>query len=160
MAKYSQASETIEKIVNDISNELGLVHMGIDFQPLCVSKAKEVCKIVKANELAEYISKRDDLLFVLCFEEAFDQVDDETKYMWLRMEMEKVSFDSEKDKVNLGCPSFTIPIGFYDKYKSKAIDAALLGHYTIAQIEDRRKQAEAEKKAERMRKRKNKQNAE
>ena len=157
MAKYSQASETIEKIVNGISNELGLVHMGIDFQPLCVNKAKQVCKIVKANEMTEYISKRDDLLFVLCFEEAFDQVDDDTKYMWLRQEMEKVSFDSEKDKVNLGCPSFEMPISFYDKYKSKAIECALLEHYTIAQIEDKRKQAEAEKKAERMRKKKNKQ---
>ena len=51
MAKYSKVSEEIENLVIEISNEIGLINYGIDFQPLCVNKAKEVCKIVKANEL-------------------------------------------------------------------------------------------------------------
>jgi hypothetical protein len=87
MAKYSQASESIERLVNDISNEMNLIHYGVDFQPLCVNKAKEVCKIIKANELAEYASNREGLVFVLCYEDAFDLVDEQTQYMWLRMEM-------------------------------------------------------------------------
>ena len=49
MAKYSKASDSIENLVTEISNELGLTNYGVDFQPLCVNKAKEVCKIVKAN---------------------------------------------------------------------------------------------------------------
>ena len=76
MGKYSQASETIENLVIDISNELGLINYGVDFQPLCVNKAKEVCKIVKANELVEFSSNREDLVFVVCYEDAFDQVDE------------------------------------------------------------------------------------
>ena len=43
MAKYSEASESIENLVVEISNELGLINYGVDFQPLCVKKAKEVC---------------------------------------------------------------------------------------------------------------------
>jgi hypothetical protein len=147
MAKYSQASENIENLVVDISNELGLINYGVDFQPLCVNKAKEVCKIVKANELAEYASNREDLVFVLCYEDAFDLVDEKTQYMWLRMEMEKVAYDTEKDKMVLGCPQITVPVGVYEKYKEVAVDAALLGQYTIAQIKEKEKEEAAQRKA-------------
>ena len=147
MGKYSKASEDIEKLVNDISNELGLINYGIDFEPLFVKKAKEVCKIVKANELAEYASKREDLIFVLCYEDAFDLVDEKTKYMWLRMEMDKVSYDTEKDKMILGCPQITVPVGFYEKYKGAAVETALLGQYTIAQIEEKKKEEAEQRKA-------------
>lgn len=146
-SKYSEASETIEKLVNDIANELNLINFGVDFQPLCVNKAKEVCKVVRANELAEYASKRDDLVFVICYEDAFDQVDEQTQYMWLRAEMDKVSYDTEKDKLVIGCPSITIPVGMYEKYKGAVVDAALLGQYTIAQIEEKKKEEAEQRKA-------------
>lgn len=146
-SKYSEASETIEKLVNDIANELNLINFGVDFQPLCVNKAKEVCKLVRANELAEYASKRDDLVFVICYEDAFDQVDEQTQYMWLRTEMDKVSYDTEKDKLVIGCPSITIPVGMYEKYKGAVVDAALLGQYTIAQIEEKKKEEAEQRKA-------------
>ena len=147
MGKYSKASEDIERLVNDISNELGLINYGIDFEPLFVKKAKEVCKIVKANELAEYASKREDLIFVLCYKDAFDLVDEKTQYMWLRMEMDKVSYDTEKDKMILGCPQITVPVGFYEKYKGAAVESALLGQYTIAQIEEKKKEEAEQRKA-------------
>jgi hypothetical protein len=147
MAKYSQASDSIENLVIEISNELGLINYGVDFQPLCVNKAKEVCKIVKANELAEYASNREDLVFVVCYEDAFDLVDEKTQYMWLRMEMEKVAYDTEKDKMIIGCPQITVPVGFYEKYKGAAVESALLGQYTIAQIEEKKKEEAEQRKA-------------
>ena len=49
MGKYSKVSEEIDNLVNEISNELGLFNYGVDFEPICVAKAKEVCKVVKAN---------------------------------------------------------------------------------------------------------------
>ena len=147
MAKYSQASESIDRLINDISNDLGLIHYGVDFQPLCVTKAKEVCKLVKANELAEYASERENLVFVLCYEDAFDLVDEKTQYMWLRMEMEKIVYDTEKDKMSIGCPQITVPVGFYEKYKGAAVESALLGQYTIAQIEGKKKEEAEQRKA-------------
>lgn len=172
MAKYSKASDEIEELVNDIANELGLINFGIDFQPLCVSKAKEPVKIVKANELAEYASNREDLVFVLCYEEAFDAISSstaseeerekakQTKYMWLRAEMEKVSYDTEKDKMTIGCPSFTLPVGVYEKYKGAAVQAAVLGQYTIAKIEQDKKEEAERKKALKLSKKKKGGNAE
>ena len=155
MAKYSESTEEIQTMVNDLANEMGLVNYGVDFQPLCVSKAKEVCKIVKANELAEFASNREDLVFVLCYEDAFyatddmnhPMVSDETKKMWIRLAMDAVSYDTEKDKLVIGCPQITIPVGLYEKYGKDAVDAALLGQYTIAQLEQKKKEEAERKKA-------------
>ena len=159
MAKYTEASQEIEDLVNEIANELGLVHLGVDFQPLCVNKSKTVCKVVKANELAEYASQREGLIFVLVYEEAFDAITAQstteeerekarkTKYMWLRTEMEKVSVDTEKDKISIGCPSITVTVGMYEQFKGTVVDAALLGQYTIAKIEQDKKEEAERKKA-------------
>lgn len=149
MKKYSEVSEEIDNLVNEISNELGLFNYGVDFQPICVAKAKEVCKVVKANELAEHVSQREDLVFVICYEDAFDLVDEKTRYMWLRMAMETVSYDTEKMKINIGGPTITVPLGFAEKYGNEAIDSAKLSLYTIAQIEERKKEEAAQKRAER-----------
>lgn len=167
MAKYSQASTEVENLVNEISNELGLFHLGVDFQPIFVNKSKEVCKVVKANELFEYTSKREDLVFVVCNEDAFDgtdpqghpYVDEKTKYLWLRTEMEKVSYDTEKEKLNIGCPCLTLPIGLYEKFKEDGKDAvliqnALLGQYTLAKIEQDKKEEAERKKALKTKKKK------
>ena len=160
MAKYSQATKEVEDLVVEISNELGLEHLGVDFQPIFVNKSKEVCKVVKANELFEYTSKRDDLVFVVCNQDAFDgsdpqghpYVDEKTKYLWLRTEMDKVSYDTEKDKLVIGCPSITLPVGLYEKYKAEDKDTlliqnALLGQYTLAKIEQDKKEEAERKKA-------------
>lgn len=160
MAKYSQATEEVERIVSEISSELGLEHLGVDFQPIFVNKSKEVCKVVKANELFEYTSKREDLVFVVCNQDAFDgtdpqghpYVDEKTKYLWLRTEMEKVGYDTEKDKLIIGCPSITLPVGLYEKFKDEGKEAvllqnALLGQYTLAKIEQDKKEEAERKKA-------------
>jgi hypothetical protein len=167
MAKYSQASEEVENLVNEISNEIGLFNYGVDFQPLFVNKSKEVCKVVKANEMSEYVSKREDLVFVVCNEVAFEgtdpqghpYVDEKTKYLWLRTEMEKVGYDTEKDKLIIGCPSITLPVGLYEKYKDEGKDQvliqnALLGQYTLAKIEQDRKEEAERKKALKTKKKK------
>lgn len=155
--KYSECSEEIDNLVNEISNELGLFNYGVDFQPICVAKSKEVCKVVKANELAEHVSQREDLVFVICYEDAFDLVDEKTKYMWLRMAMETVSYDTEKMKINIGGPQISVPLGFAEKYGTEAINSAKLGLYTIAQIEDKKKEEAAQRRAERAAKKKQRQ---
>ena len=167
MAKYSQASEEVENIVAEISSELGLENFGVDFQPLFVNKSKEVCKVVKANELFEYASKREDLIFVVCNQDTFNgtdpqghpYVDEKAKYLWLRTEMEKVGYDTEKDKLVIGCPTITIPVGLYEKYKDGGKDAvliqnALLGQYTLAKIEQDKKEEAERKKALKTKKKK------
>ena len=170
MAKYSKASEEVERLVEEIASELNLDNFGVDFQPIFINKSKDVCKVVKANELFEYTSKREDLVFVVCNQDAFDgadpqghpYADEKTKYLWLRTEMDKVSYDTEKDKLIIGCPQITLPVGLYEKYKEEGKDAALLqnallGQYLLAKIEQDKKEEAERKKALRTKKGKNKQ---
>lgn len=155
MPKFTEASEEIKKIVLEVSNELGFAQYGLDFEALCVHKAKEPVTISKASAVAEYLSKRDDLILVICYEDAFDLVDDQNKYMWIRMAMDKISIDTEKDKVSLDCPMISIPEGFYEKYGAPAMDSARLGIHTIAKIEQDKKEEAERKKALKASKKKN-----
>lgn len=155
MAKFTKASEDIEKIVVEVANELGLAQYGLDFEALCVAKSKEVVSVSKASAVAEYLSKRDDLILVICYEEVLDLCDEQTKYMLIRMAMDKITIDTEKDKVTLDCPTITIPMGFYEKYKTAAVDAALVGIHAIAQLEEKKKEEALAKKALKTKGRKN-----
>jgi len=165
MAKYSKATEEVENLVENIASELSLDNYGVDFQPIFVNKSKDVCKIVKANELFEYTSKREDLVFVVCNAEVFagadpqghPYADEKNMYLWLRTEMEKVGYDTEKAKLVIGCPSITLPVGLYEKYKEDGkdqtlIDNALLGQYLLAKIEQDKKEEAERKKALRTKK--------
>ena len=163
MAKFFKADESIVKIVDEIANELGLAQYGIDFETLDVVNLKEVVKIVKANEYAEYLSGREDLILVLVNGEAFDLLPDgpddngvDNKYMWLRLAMDQISYDGEKEKIIIGCPTLAIPVGCYEKYKGAAVDAALLAQYTLAQMAEKKAQERAEKAAQKKGKNKKK----
>lgn len=153
MAKFFKADEDICKIVDKVADELSLSNF-VDFETLDMPKSKEVATVMKASALAEYLSDRNDLVLVVVRGDAFDKVDDDTKYFWIRMALDQVSFDSEKGKVVIGVPTITVPVGFYEKYKTKAVDAALLGKYTLAQIEDEEKQRKAEEAAQKKTKKK------
>ena len=154
MAKFFKADESIVKLVNEISHELSLENY-VDFEVLDVPSLKEVVKVVKANEYAEYLSSRENLILILCQGEAFDMLPDgqndkglDNKYMWLRLAMDQISYDTEKDKVVIGCPSINISVGCCEKYGQAAVDSALLAQYTLAQIAEKKAQEKAEKAAQ------------
>ena len=154
MAKFFKADESIVKLVDEIANEIGLAQF-VDFETLDVVNLKEVVKIVKANEYAEYLSGREDLILVLINGEAFDMLPDgpdengvDNKYMWLRLAMEQIAYDSEKEKITIGCPKIEVPVGMYEKFKGAAVDSALLAQYTLAQIAEKKEQEKAERAAQ------------
>jgi hypothetical protein len=154
MAKFFKADESIVKLVDEIANEIGLAQF-VDFETLDVVNLKEVVKIVKANEYAEYLSGREDLILVLVNGEAFDLLPDgpdengvDNKYMLLRLAMEQIAYDSENEKIVIGCPKIEVPVGMYEKFKGAAVDSALLAQYTLAQIAEKKEQEKAERAAQ------------
>jgi hypothetical protein len=62
--------------------------------------------------------------------------------------MDEIAYDSEKDKIIIGVPTLNIPVGCYEKYGKASIDAALLAHYTLAQMAEKKAQERAEKAAQ------------
>lgn len=155
MAKFTKASEDIAKIVDEVAAELGYDNF-LDFETLSVAKAKDVVTVSKASSVVEFFSKRDDLILVFVYEKAFDMVEDKDKYMWIRLALEQIVYDTEKDKVSIGTPSITVPVGCYEKWKNVAVDSALLAQYTISQIKDQEAEEKARKAAEKAAKKKKK----
>ena len=146
MAKFYEADDEMQNLVHEVAAELNLENF-MDFEAICVPKAKEIVSVTRASKMAEFLSNRSDLIIVIFFQEIFDQFDEKTKYMFVRMAMDQISYDSEHDKINIGCPMINVPVGFYQKYEKAAVDTALLGQISIAQWEDKKKQETEEKKA-------------
>ena len=154
MAKFYKADEGIVTLVEEIAHELGLENY-IDFEVLDVPSLKEVVKVARANEVTEYISNRENLCLILYNGEAFDMLPVEreegkldNRYMWLRLAMDQIAYDDEKDKIIIGCPSINISVGCCEKYGQAAVDSALLAQYTLAQIAEKKEQEKAEKAAQ------------
>lgn len=154
MGKLRLASPEIEKLVQDVAIEMGLIQIGLEFQALCTSKAKEIVKVAKAGEVAEIMSDKENLLVVIVYEDAFNLVDEKTRYMWTRMALDSVVYDSEKDKVSLSAPMLTMTLGCYQKFGNVATQHAELALHTIQQLEEIEKQRKAEAKAAKANKRK------
>ena len=103
--KYTKATQETIDMVEDISEKLGLDNYGVNFEPIYVKKAKEVCKVVKANDFVKYKAEKEDLVFVVCYEDFFEGIDsmghayasEDDKFKALRLAMEQVSFDPEKE---------------------------------------------------------------
>lgn len=149
------ASPDVEKLVYDVANEMGLIQMGVEVQALNIKKAKEVIKISKANEVTEILSDKENLVVVMVYEEAFDMVDEKTQWMWVRMALDCVSFDIDKNKLSLTTPTVSVPLGFYHKYGNVAVQSAELALLTIQQIKDKEKEKKEAEKALKKSKRKN-----
>lgn len=148
MAKLRHCSDEATELVRSVADEMGLIASGINFKVFDTKKAKEVVKISKASEIAEILSEQEDLVIVIIYEEAFDRVDEKTRYMWIRTALEPIYYDSEKGKLNLSAPTITVPMSLMsnEKYKTVSIDCAVLGQLTIQQIEDEEKERKAREK--------------
>lgn len=146
MAKFVKADEEIQDMVQEVASELGLDNF-IDFEALYVAKMKDtVVNVCKASAIAEYFAEKENIVLVIIYAEAFDMVDDATKKMWIRMAMDQVNYDSEKDAITIGVPTISTPYGFYLKYKDEAIKASELALLTLQQIADKKAQEKEEKK--------------
>ena len=85
MAKtLSTASEEYVKLVEEAVSETGLDRMGVDFQVYnMLNPKKEIIRVQRANEVAEILSNRQDLVIISIAEEIFDMVDEKTRRMWV-----------------------------------------------------------------------------
>lgn len=160
--KYSKATDETIAMVEEISSKLGLDIYGVKFEPVYVKKAKEVCKVVKANDFTKYKAKEEDLVFVVCYEDFFEGIDqmghayasEDDKYKALRLCMEQVSFDAEKEKLIIGCNSVLLPVG-YCINNEEAVRSALYNATIMAKIQQDKKEEEDRKKALKTNKKKN-----
>lgn len=151
--KFTKATEETNEMVTKISQDLGLEGYGVEFEAIYVKKAKEVCKVVKANDYTKYKAEKEDLVFVVCYEDFFEGIDsmghayasEDDKFKALRLAMEQVSFDPEKEKLIIGCNSVLLPVG-YCINNDDAVRSALYNATIMAKIQQDKKEEEDKRK--------------
>lgn len=148
-----EASDEYRELVDDIFQEHQLNHF-CELEVFRFTRiGKEVIKVVKANELAERMSQRDDVVVVIVAEEIFDMVDAQTKRVWIENALAQVGQKESDGTLELGKePQVKFCIGTYDFYNEKGlgndfINKIQLQALSIQQYKDEEKKRKAEEKA-------------
>ena len=126
-----------------------MANYGITLKTISVTKAKEVFKISKASATTEFIAKKEGMIQLFVYEEAFDRLTDVAREMLIEMALSNVAYDSEKDKLIVESNPFTQVFAMRHKYGNVILDNLELASMIISQIEEEereRKQAEREAK--------------
>lgn len=154
--KFFETSGGIAKLIQSKWEETSLPQMGIELKLLSVTKAKNVLKASKAGATINYLTKKD--AFLIIYEEAFDRLSDEYKEKLLEGALSNISYDTEKDKLNVESDIAKEIFRMRRQYPNYT-DMMEASYAVIEEIEDeerRRKEEEKLKKAEERAAKKNK----
>ena len=146
--KLFETSENIVKLAQTKFEETGLSQMGIDLKIISVTKAKNVLKASKAGATIQYLTKNDAILVV--YEEAFDKLSDEYKEKLMEGCLSNISYDTEKDRLNVDGDIAKEMFRMRTKYENY-VDMMEASYIVIEEIEEeerKRKEEEKIRKAE------------
>jgi len=145
MAKFFETSQDIAELVQSKWEETGLAQMGIELKLISVTKAKNVLKASKAGATINYLTKKD--AFLIIYEEAFDRLSDEYKERILEGALSNISYDTEKDKLNVENDIAKELFRMRRKYENY-VDIMEASYGVINQIEEEEKERKEAEKAQ------------
>lgn len=156
MAKLFETSADIAELAQSKFEDTGLAQIGINLKFISTSKAKQILKVSRANPTTQFLTKKDAILTI--YEEAFDRLSDEFKEKLMEGALSNISYDSEKDKLNVE-GDFSKEIFRMRRRYDNYVDIAETTYIIIEEIQEeekRRKEEEKLRKAEEKMAKKNK----
>lgn len=148
MAKLGKVSDETQALVDKVVGELGYDNY-MNIEPISITKQKQLIKVARANATTEYKAKCPDSVFLYIFEAPFERLDEKQQELLIRDALNNVNYDSEKDRIIIGCPQVTVSVDGRAKWGDELVNAAECGVHMILQVEEEekeRKQAEREAK--------------
>lgn len=145
MAKFFETSQDIAELVQNKWEDTGLAQMGIELKLISVTKAKNVLKASKAGATINYLTKKD--AFLIIYEEAFDRLTDEYKEKIIEGALSNISYDAEKDKLNVEGDIAKELFRMRRKYENY-VDIMETSYLVISQIEEEEKERKEAEKAQ------------
>lgn len=152
MAKIFQTSDDIVELAENVFESTGLPQLGINLKIMSLTKAKDVLKVSKANATTEFLTKNTDIVTLYVYEEAFDRLSDEQKIKLMEGVLSNVSYDTEKEKLNIDNSRYGEAIRMRRKYPNYGdiIETSMMVIDEIQEEENQRKEEEkGRKEAER-----------
>jgi TRAP-type mannitol/chloroaromatic compound transport system substrate-binding protein len=146
--KIFETSADIAELAQEKFEDTNLAQMGINLKVLSITKSKSVLKVSRANATTHHLTGKDVILMV--YEEAFDRLSDEFKNKLMEGAISNISYDTEKDKLNvegdIAKEIFRMRRKF-DNY-TDIMEASYIVMEEIEDEERRRKEEEKLRKAE------------
>ena len=150
MAKYSRdLDEKYEKKIKELVASTHLREDGVTIEPIRLNSKKFYGEVVKANELVQLFTGSEDMVCVAVNEELFDELDDQTITVLIESLLSQISYDSEKEKVNITKPEISVGLGMLNKYKEVVVQKLESAYYALQQIEAKKKEEKEARKAAR-----------
>jgi hypothetical protein len=143
MAKIFETSQDIAELAQDKFEDTGLAQMGINLKVLSITKAKNVLKVSRASATTHFLTNKDVILLI--YEEAFDRLSDEFKSKLMEGAISNITYDSEKDKINVEGDIAKEIFRLRKKYDNY-VDVVETSYLVMQQIEDEEKQRKEEEK--------------
>lgn len=79
MAKLFDSSDYVVEMVEKQFNTAGLANYGLNLKVMSLTKAKDVIKVSKASATTEFLAKKDGMIQVFVYEEAFERLDEQAQ---------------------------------------------------------------------------------
>lgn len=144
MKIFETAGDIVELAEHEFGNT-NLYQMGINLKIMSVTKAKDILKVSRANATTEFITKKSDMITLFVYEDAFDRLSDEYKEILMEGAFSNVSYDMEKEKLNLDNSRYGEFIRMRKKYPQYG-DIIEAGDIVMAEIIEEEKQRKEEEK--------------
>lgn len=146
MAKIFETSGDIVEMAENTFNETGLPQIGIRLKVMSLTKANTIVKACKASATTEFLTHGDGTVHLFIYETAFDRLSDDMKKKLLEGALSNVSYDDEKDKLNVDNSQYGELIRMRRKYPDypDIIENSVLLIEQIAEEDKERKAAEKE----------------
>ena len=142
MDKIFETSQDILELAQAKFEDAGLVHT-VGLRVLSTKKAKNVLKLSKANAILHGVTKDDVVLII--YEEAFDRLPDEYKEKLMEGVFSNVSYDADKDKLNVESDIAKEIFRMRRKYQNY-VDMMEASNIIVQEIEDEEKQRKEDEK--------------
>ena len=145
--KIFKTSADIAELAQSKFEETNLAQMGISLKVLSTTKAKNVLKVSRAGAILHNLTNNDVILVV--YEEAFDRLSDEFKERLMEGALSNISYDTEKDKLNVEGDIAKEMFRMRKKYPNYVdmIETSYLVAEEIEEEERQKKEDERERKA-------------
>jgi hypothetical protein len=143
MAKIFETSQDIAELAQDKFEDTGLAQMGINLKVLSITKSKNVLKVSRASATTHFLTNKDVILLI--YEEAFDRLSDEFKSKIMEGAISNISYDDEKDKINVEGDIAKEIIRMRRKYDNY-LDVIETSYLVMEQIEQEEKERKEEEK--------------
>lgn len=148
MAKPIKSSEYVQDLVDEAVEAAGLSAYGLTIETMSLTKSKDPVKVSKANSTTEYLTNKSDVVCIYIYEAAFERLDEESQKKIIEMAISSISYDSEKDKINIQNNPSLNTFNMCKKYGNGFVYTLEAAYIAIQQIADEEKEAkEAEKEA-------------